>query len=209
MPLSPANGFDLGGDDPDGLVARFRVTQLPSNGTLSLNGTPITTSTVILPTQIDDLVFTATNPATFSGTTFKYAAIDNQGLEGEPADVKLGTPPTTENQLQTILPSTATTLTFPTGGTGISANDASDRDGNVAAFRIDTLPDPFDGVLYLGDPLLNDRIVAGQELTPAQMATLRFVATPDFNGSSFTYSAIDNDGNPDKTPATYTLNSPP
>ncbi|TAF49400.1 MAG: hypothetical protein EAZ61_14445, partial [Oscillatoriales cyanobacterium] len=33
--------------------------------------------------------------------------------------------------------------------------------------------------------------------------------TPDFNGSSFTYSAIDNDGNPDKTPATYTLNSPP
>ncbi|NJN62685.1 MAG: hypothetical protein HC795_15245 [Coleofasciculaceae cyanobacterium RL_1_1] len=209
LPLSPANGFDLGGNDPDGFVASFRITELPMGGTLSLNGTPVTTSTVISPSQIDDLIFTATTPASFGGTTFKYAVIDNESREGAPATVELGTPPTTINQLQTILPNSTNTLTFPTGGTGINGNDAGDRDGTVVAFRIDTLTDAFDGVLYLGDPLLNNRVVAGQELTLAEMATLQFVATPDFNGSGFTYSAIDEDGNPDLSPATYTLNSPP
>ncbi|TAF49537.1 MAG: hypothetical protein EAZ61_14270, partial [Oscillatoriales cyanobacterium] len=106
----------LGGNDPDGIVDEYVVTQLPTGGILYLGdpatgGTPIVptgstfnpatpgTETRLTPANLNNIYFAA-NPGTasvpFTGSTFKYAAIDNDNvIDPEPATVTLTTPPET------------------------------------------------------------------------------------------------------------------
>ena len=88
--------------------------------------------------------------------------------------------------------------------TGLSATDP---DGTVSTYTISTLPAAADGTLFLGDPAAGGTpVVAGQVLTPALISQLFFQATPGFNGGSFTYTATDNEGGTDPSPATVSLN---
>ncbi|MDM8558280.1 Ig-like domain-containing protein [Candidatus Parabeggiatoa sp. HSG14] len=73
---------------------------------------------------------------------------------------------------------------------------ATDLDGTIASYVIDTLPPSEQGVLYLGDPAKGGvPITKGQQLTPEQVDNLFFEPNNEFIGdASFTYSAIDNLG---------------
>ncbi|MDY6938553.1 MAG: isopeptide-forming domain-containing fimbrial protein [Cyanobacteriota bacterium] len=199
---------DMGGDDPDGTVEEYRIDTLPEpeDGILYLGdptngGTPVNEGDIIPADQIDDLFFEATPE--FDGTTFTYSAIDNlDEADPSPATVTLNppnTPPETEDGIQTVQPGSPNPLDVP-GGTD---------EGTVTGYTIDTLPDPADGILYIGDPNSGNTVSAGQTLTPTQLEQLVFVAEPGFDGGEFTYSAIDNDGLTDPSPATFTLNAPP
>ncbi|NMG60813.1 DUF4347 domain-containing protein, partial [Geitlerinema sp. P-1104] len=82
--------------------------------------------------------------------------------------------------------------------TGLFGTD----DGEIDRFVIRTIPTG--GTLRLGDRTIR----AGDEIDPADIGNLVFDAGNNFNGSSFTYTAIDNLG-AESEPGTITLNSPP
>ncbi|NJN62634.1 MAG: calcium-binding protein [Coleofasciculaceae cyanobacterium RL_1_1] len=198
---------DLFGEDPDGQVVDYRITKIPTSGTLFLDGRALVVGNEIPASRIGDLVFVA--PAGFTGTTFEFAAIDDRDvIDPTPAVITIGAidigePPDTTNYTvkDPIAPGSVVNLGSSLGG--------SDSDGTVALYRIDTLPDPRQGRLIIDDPNLGiSDVAAGDILTPFQLANLKFIAAATFNGTvTFTYSAIDNDGNIDPTPATVSITS--
>ena len=69
----------------------------------------------------------------------------------------------------------------------------TDSDGTIASAKIGALPTPAQGVLYLADGVT--AVTTAMDLTPAQMAGLRFVPTANFNGTvTIPYSVTDNAG---------------
>jgi uncharacterized repeat protein (TIGR01451 family)/fimbrial isopeptide formation D2 family protein len=84
---------------------------------------------------------------------------------------------------------------------------ATDADGTIKSYTISSLPDVAMGTLYLGDPANGGTLVAaGQVLTPAQVSSLYFKPAPSFFGpASFTFTATDDKGAVDATPATVTI----
>ncbi|MDY6940637.1 MAG: DUF4347 domain-containing protein [Cyanobacteriota bacterium] len=184
-------------DDPNGTVAVYQITELPQQGTLLLNGVPVGPNQTLTPAQVDDLVFRA-DPG-FTGTTFQFTAIDNNGAaDPTPATITLtpgNAPPETEDALNRVEPGDSVPIT------GLEGNDP---DGTIGGFIIDTLPPAEQGRLLLdGTP-----VQAGQQLTPDQIDQLTFEATDGFTNATFNYSSVDNNGEPDPTPATVFLAPP-
>lgn len=86
------------------------------------------------------------------------------------------------------------------GATAIKALTATDTDGTIANYIVLTLP--AHGVLALsGVP-----VTVNQVLTPAQAAMLTYDPSGAFSGNNtFTFTATDNNGAVDATPATITI----
>ncbi len=84
---------------------------------------------------------------------------------------------------------------------------ATDADGTIKSYTVSSLPDPAMGVLYLGDPANGGTTIAtGQILTLAQASSLYFKPTPSsFGPASFKFTATDDKGAVDATPATVTM----
>ncbi len=210
--VNPGDIIDIigmGGDDPGGSVAFYTILSLPLGdqgilylGDPDLDGVPINIGDTLTPAEISQLFFEATD--NFTGTTFTYAATDNLGEPDlTPATVTLtpNRPPETFDGSDTVIPGDTISLDVPPG---------DDPDGTVESYSINTLPAASDGILYLGNPTSGGTpVVAGQILTPAELNNLFFESTGDFDGTSFTYSAIDEEGLVDPTPATFTINTPP
>ncbi|MBK6829175.1 MAG: hypothetical protein IPG86_21040 [Chitinophagaceae bacterium] len=77
------------------------------------------------------------------------------------------------------------------GATAIPSLIASDPDGTIASYTIESLPPAYQGVLLLG----GIPVTAGQVLTPAEISLLQFDPNPAFTGNAiFEYSATDNSG---------------
>ncbi len=106
--------------------------------------------------------------------------------------------PVAANATLDVVPNVAINLT------GLSATDA---DGAIVSYTIATLPGADQGKLFLTDPAEGGTATtAGQILTPSQISQLFFQATSAFAGSSFTYTATDDDGATAANPAKVTLN---
>ncbi|KAA9338812.1 T9SS type A sorting domain-containing protein [Adhaeribacter soli] len=84
----------------------------------------------------------------------------------------------------------------------ISALNATDFDGTIVSYTLTTLPNAAQGVLFVnGVPALT-----GMQLTLLQAAQLTFTPAATFSGNaSFTFTATDNNGAIDATPATYSV----
>ncbi|NJN62684.1 MAG: hypothetical protein HC795_15240, partial [Coleofasciculaceae cyanobacterium RL_1_1] len=211
--------------DPTNDVVAYEIVQLPEDGTLTI-GVPGAAGTVTIdlawinagntltPTQLSNLYFDP-DPG-FDGDTFTYRSIDTNGAKDpSPATVTLQAAPETKQVIENvpidstiaidgIIPSATIPLT------GYETPGGNDPDGNVASYEILTLPDPNDGTLYLGDPDDGGTLIeAGDKIPTDRITDLVFVSSTSFNGTSFTYRAIDNDNNADPTPATVFLNAPP
>jgi uncharacterized repeat protein (TIGR01451 family) len=201
----------LAAADSDGSIVSYTVITLPlaSQGVLFLADgvTPVTAGQVLTPSQASSLKF---DPApSFTGNaTFTFTATDDNGLvDATPATVTIpvgNTPPVANNVTNPVLAGTA-------GPTTISSLDATDSDGTISSYTIVTLPPATQGTLFLADG--TTPVTAGQILTPAQAATLKFDPSGTFAGNvTFTFTATDNSGSPDSTPATFTIpvgNNPP
>lgn len=88
---------------------------------------------------------------------------------------------------------------------------ATDADGSVASFQLSTLPS--NGALYL-DAALTTLAPVGTAITATgsgpYTATLYFKPATDWHGTTnFTYTAVDNQGGIDATPATATVTVTP
>lgn len=207
----PTTISSLAATDPDGTIASYTVSTLPlaAQGVLYLADgvTAVTAAQVLTPAQAAGLRFDPA--ATFNGNaTFTFTATDNTGLvDLTPATytvVVTNTPPVATDVTNASIPSTA-------GATAISSLAATDADGTIASYTVSTLPLPAQGTLFLADGVT--AVTAGQVLTPAQAAGLRFDPSGTFTGNStFTFTATDNNGAVDATPATFTIpvgNNPP
>jgi len=217
----------LEGKDCSGAnVNNFQILTLPSqdSGVLyTADGKPVTAGQSLTRAEADGLKF---NPSTsFTGNaTFTYGAVDENGyvdLAGATVTIPVVAgngngdrpgggngngdrpggaciKPTTEDIMNPNLPNTL-------GAANIMNLNGQDCDGHdVESFRIVTLPDASAGVLYMADGVT--AIEAGQTLTRAEADGLRFDPMPDFVGNAtFTYAAIDGNGNVDATPATVTI----
>ncbi|WP_187270060.1 Ig-like domain-containing protein [Pontibacter qinzhouensis] len=79
---------------------------------------------------------------------------------------------------------------------------AYDTDGSIASYRITSLPSAAQGILYMNGTVANSTT----SYTQAQAGHLTFTPAAGYSGNAtFQYTAIDNAGAQDATPATYTI----
>ncbi|WP_187261261.1 Ig-like domain-containing protein [Pontibacter beigongshangensis] len=195
-PILPLLGYDT-----DGTIAGYKFTTLPTaaQGLLYSNGTTVNTTSVYTQQQVAQLSFAPTG--TFTGNvTFTYTAIDNAGAEDStPATYTIplntNTPPVVYNVTTAPIANTA-------AATSISALAATDPDGSIASFTIQTLPTTAQGVLHVNSVAA----ITGQTITPEQATQLRFDPAATFTGNAtFSYTATDNQGAVADPSATYTI----
>ncbi|MBW4464973.1 MAG: DUF4347 domain-containing protein [Pegethrix bostrychoides GSE-TBD4-15B] len=197
----------LSGTDAETTVASYTIATLPpaDQGLLYLGnplvgGTLVTAGQVLTPDQLPQLFFQSV-PG-FTGGSFTYTGTDTDTDVSAPGVVTLG--------LSTNQPPSAGDTTVnvtPGSAVNIPGLPATDLDGTIASYTIVTLPPAPQGTLFLGNPAAGGTpIVAGQVLTPTQIGQLFFQPTAAFTGGSFTYTATDNLGAVDSTPATVTFN---
>jgi Ca2+-binding RTX toxin-like protein len=199
----------LGGTDPSGTIASYRIDTLPpaDQGVLFLGdpangGVPVTPGQVLTPDQGNQLFFRSTNG--FDSAKFNYTAIDNLGVASPtPATVALSATPN-----QPPVANNSNALVAPNSIIAIPGLGGTDADGTIVSYTINTLPPVVEGVLFLGNPTQGGvPVTAGQTLTPAQISQLFFQSTGTFTGAKFTYSDTDNRGS--SGIGTATINASP
>ena len=177
--------------DLDGTISSYTIHTIPpaSQGVLLLSGVPVTTGQVLTPAQISLLQFDP-NPAFTGVAEFAYSATDNSG---NPSNLAFYFIPVSGagNIPPVANPIIAPAMNSSNGATAIPSLVASDPDGTIASYTIETLPPAYQGVLLLsGVP-----VTTGQVLTPAQISQLQFDPAANFTGNAvFNYSATDNSG---------------
>ncbi len=167
--------------DVDGTLAKIQVLSLPSaaQGLLKLNGVDVTAGQEIAAADLANLVFVPA--ANFNGNvSFSYNGSDGSAYATAPANVNINIAAVNDNPVITAVPKAGTedvTLTFTAGD---FTNQFTDADGDaLAKIQIVTLPPAAQGVLKLN----GTNIVAGQEITAADLANITFVPAPNFNGA--------------------------
>ncbi|MCD8403304.1 beta strand repeat-containing protein, partial [Tenacibaculum finnmarkense] len=188
------------GSDTDGTVENYKITSLPSGGTLFLADgvTPVTLNQVLTVAEANGLKFDP-DGTTNDDATFNIAAIDNDsGEDASPATITIplgNVLPTTDDITSASIPSDA-------GATDIVNPTGSDTDGTVENYKITSLPSG--GTLFLADGITP--VTLNQVLTVAEANGLKFDPDGTTNDdATFNIAAIDNDSGEDATPATITI----
>jgi len=186
----------LSATDIDGTIANYTVLTLPSHGILALAGVPVTVNQILTPSEASMLTYEPNG--TFTGNdTFTFTATDDLGA----VDLSAGTitipvgnnAPVANDDTNAGIPSRA-------GATAINPLTATDTDGTVVSYTILTLP--ANGTLALsGTP-----VTVNQVLTPLEVSMLTYDPSGAFSGNeTFTFTATDNNGSIDATPAIITI----
>ena len=186
----------LTGSDIDGTIASYTILSLPADGVLTLAGSPITVNQILTPAEAAMVFYTPSG--TFSGNvTFDFTVTDDLGLKALlPGTITIpvgNNAPVAKDDTNTTIPSSA-------GATAIKALSATDTDGTIANYTVLSLPS--NGILALnGTP-----VAVGQILTPAEAGMLTYDPSGSFSGNdSFIFTATDNNGAVDATPAIITI----
>ena len=181
--------------DTDGTIATYTVVTLPAHGTLYVGGVAVTPNQVLTSAQVATLTYDP--DGTFIGNdTCTFTATDNDSnTDATPATITIpliNNPPTAIDVINPTVSSTG-------GQVSINPLNATDADGTIATYTVVTLP--ANGTLYVGGVAVS----AGQILTPLEIATLTYESNGTAGMDSFTFTATDNTGSVDATPATYTI----
>jgi uncharacterized repeat protein (TIGR01451 family) len=124
-----------------------------------------------------------------------------------PAPVPTPTPAPVPTPTPTNQPPVAANTNFsiaPNSITQVTGLGATDADGTIASYTINTLPPADQGLLFIGNPQNGGvRVTVGQTLTPEQIQQLFFQSTGNFTTADFNYSATDDRGA--MSPATATV----
>ena len=176
-------------DDPAGALL-ITVTDLPDTGAVLLNANDPASVVVVGQrlslAQLQGLFYQP--PADYDGLqaagSLVYEVTDNKLITTGSATIDLrpinDSPIASEVNRKVVDPSQP--LDFQLGG--------SDRDGNVVAFIITSLPAAADGRLVLAD---GSAITAGQQIPGAGTLAVRFEPAAGFTGTaSFSYQVLDN-----------------
>ena len=205
----------LAGTDEDGIVVSYVLKSLPSNGVLSYDNDNniATANTVISSLPTGELILSAAQMKTLnfdpnngfgSTTSFLYTVIDNSNLRDlTPATyiIPVNPPPVAVTKICTPVASNADMQ-------DMCALEATD-DGTIKGYRITSLPASTQCKIYS----TQSEVYVGQFLTALQASTLQYKPSGTYVGyAEVLFTAIDNNGAIDNTPATITLqmvNQPP
>jgi hypothetical protein len=187
----------LSGYDNDGAIVSYTIKSLPTNGVLYVNGAAATLNQVLTPAQAALLSFDPVDNFN-SSTSFTYNVKDNSNNFSAIAIYKIvaNVPPTTNN----IISSPFSSLT---PRTAISALVGWD-DVSVAFYSILTLPNAAAGKLFLNNVEVTS-LSQVNNLSAAEISQFSFLPASSFAGAIFTYTATDNLGIIDVTPAVYII----
>ena len=191
-----ANTFPL-----DNLVS-VKITQLPSKGTLTLNGNAVNLNDTITVANLPSLVFTpAANQSGDPYTTLKYQPTDNTGLLPTIGTLTFNVvpvydAPTTANKTITVVSDSS--YTFAAADFAFSSVEVGAK---LVGVVIKSLPAV--GTLKLnGNPF-----VVGQTIVLADLAKLTFTPVAGASGSPYTtFQFAVFDGQLNSLPATITVN---
>ena len=196
---SNRNIMPLSGSDSDGVVTTFVITKLKTNeGTLSVQGVPVTLNQEISADAADKLTFTPA--ANFTGSTsFSYVAVDNDDQNSAEAVFNIPV----ENTKPVALNYTASQVKTNTT-TVVAGLSATDDDGTIASYKITSLP--ASGTLQFDSTSTGvwKNVIFGKTLTPAQASRLRIISGGTAGYANFTFNAKDNVGDT-STSATYSI----
>ncbi|WP_206743356.1 gliding motility-associated C-terminal domain-containing protein, partial [Flavobacterium sp. Leaf82] len=182
--------------DIDGTIASYTVLSLPTNGVLALAGVPVTVNQILTPAEAASLTYAPSG--TFTGNdTFTFTATDDLGAVALPSatiTIPVGNnAPVAQDDTNASIPSRA-------GATPINALIATDTDGTVVSYTVLSLP--AHGVLALS----GTAVLVNQVLTPLEVSMLTYDPSGAFSGNdTFTFTATDNDGAIDASPAVITI----
>jgi len=184
--FSAAN-FTPGFSDIDGdTIAKIKITGLPTNGILKLNGTPVSINQEINITNISQLTFTPA--ANFNGnTSFTWNATDGKTYAATNAVGNITVNNINDAPTVTNLSLTGNEDSNITFSTANFTSGFSDIDGDtIAKIKITELPT--NGILQLnGTP-----VSINQEINITNISQLTFTPDANFNGTtSFTWNATD------------------
>ena len=120
-------------------------------------------------------------------------------------NIEVSNPPVSSNIASSPIANNA-------GATSIAPLVGADADGTIASYSLSSVPTAAQGTLTAVIGGVVTVLAAGQVLTPAQMATLKFTPNPTFIGTAtFNYTSTDNTGLVSNT-ASYAIpvtNKPP
>ncbi len=190
----------------NGTIVSFTILTLPASTqcTIYLYGVPVVVNQVLTPQQSASLKFKP------SGSYIGYAEItytatdDNSAIDATPATLTLQmvNQPPVANDLS------ANTIVDPVGPImyAIPALSATDADGSVISYTITNIPEASKGTLYYNNAGVYNTVTDGKLLTVAQAGSLKFDPVDNFSGvATFKFTATDNGGLTDNTPATYSI----
>lgn len=186
----------LDATDQDGSITSYTISTLPlaAHGVLAISGTPVIVGQVITAAQAALLTFDPL--ATFVGNAgFNYFATDNSGFTSNTATVTI--PVSGDNKLAPMANNEGAVLANSNIAKSLPPLSGSVYGtGNIASYRVLTIPTATQGVLTYFNGTSDVAIAANQLLTPTQAATLKFtpgVSAP--NGTfSFSYQSTDSEG---------------
>ncbi|WP_167335410.1 Calx-beta domain-containing protein [Pedobacter kyungheensis] len=167
--------------DVDGTLAKIQVLSLPpaTQGLLKLNGVNVTVGQEIAAADLANLVFVPA-PDFNGNVSFSYNGSDGAAYAASPANVNINIAAVNDIPVITSVSKSGTedvTLTFTASD---FTSQFTDADGDaLAKIQVITLPPAAQGVLKLNGV----NIVAGQEITTANLANITFVPAPNFNGN--------------------------
>ena len=152
-------------------------------------------------TMIVDFAGNAVTSITIRYTTLNSALVNNnpglQAIALGNVTFKKAIAPVTSNVTNANMANT-------NSQTAISALNGTD-DESVVSYTVATIPSAAAGVLYYNNGASYVAVIAGQVLTTAQAASLKFDPLPTFTGNAtFTYTATDNRGLVSNT-STFTI----
>ncbi|MFD2368658.1 tandem-95 repeat protein [Brevibacillus sp. GCM10020057] len=187
-------------DDTSDALTQIKITSLPANGTLQLNGTAVTVDQIVAAAQLSLLQYVPV-PGWSGTTTFAWLGYDGTSYSATPSVVTITI--NNVNKLPVVSDSTKTgtedqRLTFAVSD---FTGHFQDLDGEtLQKIQITTLP--VNGMLTLaGTPL-----PAGVEVDAADLADLAFTPDANWNGiTSFMWKGHDGIDY-SAAPAVFTLN---
>ena len=182
--------------DLDGTIANYTILSLPANGILALSGMAVTINQILTPVQAAMLTYDPSGAFT-GNDSFVFTATDNEGaLDVSPATIVIPV----GNNAPVADDNTNAGISSVAEATLIAPLTATDTDGTIVSYTILSLP--ANGVLALS----GGAVTINQILSPVQVAMLTYDPSGAFTGEvSFTFTATDNNGSLDLTPATIKI----
>ncbi|HZG00334.1 MAG TPA: Ig-like domain-containing protein, partial [Chitinophagales bacterium] len=190
--------------DPDGTIASYKITSLPTGaaGVLYLcnpSCNAVALNDMIPAGDASKLKFDP-SPSFTGSVSFTYAATDNLGLEGNNAMYAIGVynnPPAANNVLSQKLAYINAPIQLP-------PFSGFDADGTVVSYTVLNIPSGQQGTLYFCNPNCT-AVPVGKVVQAVNGGKFMFAPAADFAGyAEFNYAATDNNGSISE-PAVYII----
>ncbi|WP_167855393.1 Ig-like domain-containing protein [Hymenobacter fodinae] len=183
--------------DSDGSIISYTIKSLPAFGTLYVDGVAATVNKSYSTTENGKLTYAPASGRN-GNFLFTFQVTDNSGSLSNEATYTIpvgNTAPLAQNV------TTSPAISNTAAATSINPLRATDGDGTITSYVITSVPNSTHGTLYIGAA----RVTTPQVVQPSQLTQLTFDPTGLYAGNTtFTYYAIDNDGNQSNT-AIYTI----